>query len=58
MEIFNHNSNIDFLGMRKFSICISILLMIVSIGLIADAASTTASISPAVSRWWSITSNR
>ncbi len=35
MEIFNHNSNINFLGMRKISIGISILLMIVSIGLIA-----------------------
>ncbi|WP_445146296.1 protein translocase subunit SecF [Dyella sp. Tek66A03] len=35
MEIFNHNSNINFLGMRKISIAISILLMIVSIGLIA-----------------------
>jgi preprotein translocase subunit SecF len=35
MEIFNHNSNINFLGMRKFSVGIAILLMIASIGLIA-----------------------
>jgi preprotein translocase subunit SecF len=35
MEIFNHNSNINFLGMRKYSIAISLLLMIASIGLIA-----------------------
>jgi preprotein translocase subunit SecF len=35
MEIFNHNSNINFLSMRKISISISILLMIASIALIA-----------------------
>ncbi|WP_430388344.1 protein translocase subunit SecF [Dyella sp. 20L07] len=35
MEIFNHNSNVNFLGMRKISICIAILLMIASIGLIS-----------------------
>jgi preprotein translocase subunit SecF len=35
MEIFNHNSNINFLGMRKISIGIAILLMIASIALIA-----------------------
>ena len=34
MEIFNHNSNINFLGMRKVSISIAILLMIASIALI------------------------
>jgi preprotein translocase subunit SecF len=35
MEIFNHDSNIPFLGMRKFSIAIAIFLMVASIGLIA-----------------------
>jgi preprotein translocase subunit SecF len=35
MEIFNHNSNINFLGMRKYSIAIAVLLMIASIALIA-----------------------
>jgi preprotein translocase subunit SecF len=35
MEIFNHDSNIHFLGMRKYTIAIAILLMVVSIGLIA-----------------------
>jgi len=34
MEIFNHNSNINFLGMRKYSIAIAALLMIASITLI------------------------
>lgn len=35
MEIFNHNANVNFLGMRKFSVAIAILLMLASIGLIA-----------------------
>jgi preprotein translocase subunit SecF len=35
MEIFNHDSNINFLGMRKYSIAIAIFLMVASIGLIA-----------------------
>jgi preprotein translocase subunit SecF len=35
MEIFNHNSNIPFLGMRKFSIAIAAFLMIASVVLIA-----------------------
>ncbi|HEV7778235.1 MAG TPA: protein translocase subunit SecF [Luteibacter sp.] len=35
MEIFNHNSNYNFLGMRKFSIGLAILLMVSSIALIA-----------------------
>lgn len=35
MELFNPNSNIDFLGWRKVSIIISIVLMIVSLGVIA-----------------------
>ncbi|MEO7052484.1 MAG: protein translocase subunit SecF, partial [Rhodanobacter sp.] len=35
MEIFNHDSNINFLGMRKYSIAIAIFLMIGSIALIA-----------------------
>lgn len=35
MEIFNHNANVNFLGMRKFSIGIAVLLMIASIALIA-----------------------
>ena len=34
MEIFNHNSNFNFLGLRRFSIGLGILLMIGSIGLI------------------------
>ena len=34
MELFPSNSNVDFLGWRKVSITISIILMIVSIGLI------------------------
>ncbi|MHA6204319.1 protein translocase subunit SecF [Dyella soli] len=35
MEIFNHNSNINFLGMRKFSVGIAIALIVASIALIA-----------------------
>ena len=35
MELFNPKSNIDFLGWRKVSISISIVLILVSIGLIA-----------------------
>jgi len=35
MEIFNHDSNIHFLGMRKYTIAIAILLMVASIALIA-----------------------
>src|ERR1700760_2255787 len=35
MEIFNHNANVNFLGMRKISVGIAILLMIASIALIA-----------------------
>lgn len=35
MEIFNHNSNVNFLGMRKYSIAIAAFLMIASIGVIA-----------------------
>jgi preprotein translocase subunit SecF len=35
MEIFNHNSNIPFLGMRKYSIALALALMIASIALIA-----------------------
>ena len=34
MEIFNHNSNVNFLGMRKYSIALAALLMIASIALI------------------------
>ena len=34
MEIFNHNSNIPFLGMRKYSIAIALFLMIASIVLL------------------------
>jgi preprotein translocase subunit SecF len=35
MEIFNHDSNVPFLGMRKYSIAIALFLMIASIVLIA-----------------------
>ncbi len=35
MEIFNHDSNIPFLGMRKYSIAIAIFLMLASVALIA-----------------------
>ena len=35
MELFNPNSNIDFLGWRKISIAISIVLMIASLALLA-----------------------
>lgn len=35
MEIFNHDSNIHFLGMRKYTITLAILLMLASIALIA-----------------------
>ncbi|WP_460876692.1 protein translocase subunit SecF [Rhodanobacter koreensis] len=35
MEIFNHDSNIPFLGMRKYSIAIAIFLMVASVVLIA-----------------------
>ncbi|HEU4670587.1 MAG TPA: protein translocase subunit SecF [Dyella sp.] len=34
MEIFNHNANVNFLGIRKYTIGLAALLMIVSIGLI------------------------
>ena len=34
MELFPSNSKVDFLGWRKVSIVVSIILMIVSIGLI------------------------
>ena len=34
MEIFNHDSNINFLGMRNYSIAIAILLVIASVALI------------------------
>ncbi|MEO5810874.1 MAG: protein translocase subunit SecF [Rhodanobacter sp.] len=34
MEIFNHNSNINFLGMRKYSIALAIVLVIGSVALI------------------------
>lgn len=34
MEIFNHNANVNFLGMRKVSIGIAILLMVASVVLI------------------------
>jgi preprotein translocase subunit SecF len=35
MEIFNHNSNVNFLGLRKISIAIAAFLMIASVVLIA-----------------------
>jgi preprotein translocase subunit SecF len=35
MEIFNHNANVNFLGMRKFSVGIAILLMVASVVLIS-----------------------
>ena len=35
MELFNPNSNVDFLGGRKVSIVLSALLVLVSIGLVA-----------------------
>ena len=35
MEIFNHNANVNFLGMRKFSIGLAVLLMLASVALIA-----------------------
>lgn len=34
MEIFNHDSNIPFLGMRKYSIALAVLLMVASVALI------------------------
>ena len=34
MEIFNHNSNVPFLGLRKVSIAIAALLMVVSVVLL------------------------
>ena len=34
MEIFNHNSNIPFLGMRKISVAIALFLMLASIALL------------------------
>ena len=34
MEIFNHDSNINFLGMRNYSIAVAILLVIASVALI------------------------
>jgi len=35
MEIFSHNSNVHFLGLRKISIGIAVLLMVASIALLA-----------------------
>ncbi|GLQ46916.1 protein-export membrane protein SecF [Dyella lipolytica] len=35
MEIFSHNSNVHFLGLRKISVGIAILLMVASIALLA-----------------------
>ena len=35
MELFNPNSNIDFLAKRKISLAISIILILVSLGLLA-----------------------
>ncbi|MGA0586416.1 protein translocase subunit SecF [Dyella sp. KRB-257] len=35
MEIFNHNANVNFLGMRKYSIGLAVLLMLASVALIA-----------------------
>jgi preprotein translocase subunit SecF len=35
MEIFNHNSNIHFLGIRKFTVGLAVLLMVASIALLA-----------------------
>ena len=34
MEIFNHNSNFNFLGLRKYSIGLAVLLMVASLALI------------------------
>ncbi|WP_266169469.1 protein translocase subunit SecF [Dyella subtropica] len=34
MEIFNHNSNVNFLGMRKFSIGIAVLLICASLAML------------------------
>lgn len=34
MEIFNHNANFNFLGLRRFSIGLAILLMVASVALI------------------------
>ncbi|AND69261.1 preprotein translocase subunit SecF [Dyella thiooxydans] len=34
MEIFNHNANVNFLGIRKYTIGLAVLLMIASVGLI------------------------
>jgi preprotein translocase subunit SecF len=34
MEIFNHDSNIPFLGMRKYSIALAVVLMVASVALI------------------------
>ena len=35
MEIFNHDSNVHFLGMRKVTVALAILLMVASVALIA-----------------------
>jgi len=35
MEIFNHDSNVHFLGMRKVTVVLAILLMVASVALIA-----------------------
>ncbi|MBE1160636.1 protein translocase subunit SecF [Dyella acidiphila] len=34
MEIFNHNSNIHFLGIRKFTVGLAVLLMVASVALL------------------------
>ena len=34
MEIFNHNANVNFLGIRKYTVGFAVLLMLASIGLI------------------------
>ncbi|GLQ95928.1 protein translocase subunit SecF [Dyella mobilis] len=35
MEIFNHNSNVHFLGLRKFTISLAVLLIVASVAVLA-----------------------
>jgi len=37
MEVFNPNSNIDFLGWRKVSLTISLVLIVISVGMLFTA---------------------
>jgi len=51
MEVFNPNSNINFLGLRKISIALSAILVVLSIGAILVRGLNYGLDSP-VACWW------